>query len=114
MSGGMTDEAQRSSVMITHADGTTETVDMVDLEAKAGNVPLRLNDRVYVPLSTQRVVVLGGVNKPDAFPFDDKHPMSIVEAIVLRGALLGWGSSIKSSFYGRPAGRPNASLFMSN
>lgn len=88
MAGGFSAEAEQSGVILTHSDGTIETVDMVDLLARGANIILRGDDRVFVPRNTARIAVLGrGVLAPQSFLLDVKHPWKVTEAIARAGGI---------------------------
>lgn len=81
LAGGCTPLASQSGVIITHADGKTETVDTIELAARGGNVTLRADDLITVPRNTARITILGGVQLPGAVPLDERHPLRLTEAI---------------------------------
>lgn len=81
LAGGLTQQAVASKTTIAHLDGAQERVDYSELLEKGANHALQEGDRVTIPLSTTKYAVLGMVGAPGAFPLDERHPPTVVEAI---------------------------------
>ena len=49
------------------------------------NMPLQPGDMMVVPESQDRIAVLGAVNRPGTYPYDQVKPMKLIDAIGLAG-----------------------------
>ena len=83
LAGGITPQAAAAKTTIAHLDGTQDTVDYTALLDNGANHPLYEGDRITVPTSTAKIAVLGLVVAPGAFPLDEHHPPTVMDAIAL-------------------------------
>jgi len=80
---GITERAAPAKTTVAHLDGSQEIVDYPSLLEKGANHPLQEGDRVTVPTSLAKFAVLGMVAAPGAFPLDEHHPPTVMDAIAL-------------------------------
>jgi len=84
--GGLTDQASSSKVQVLHLDGTQESVDLSPLIVDGTPTPapkLQDGDLVVVPTLTSRVVIMGLVKNPGAYPLVDGHQYTVTDAIAM-------------------------------
>ncbi|HOS43237.1 MAG TPA: SLBB domain-containing protein [Armatimonadota bacterium] len=87
LAGGATELAALRRVTVMRRDGTAKQVDVsgiVNGQVKE-NLPLSAGDLVIVPELTDKVAVLGMVQRPGAFLLAEDRPLSVVEAIAQAG-----------------------------
>jgi polysaccharide export outer membrane protein len=81
LSGGLNVDADRDHVLVTHRDGTTETVSLPDGNAPIGGPVLRAADAVVVQRVKLRFVsVQGAVQKQGLMPY--REGLKITEALM--------------------------------
>ena len=83
LAGGLETDAG-SKMVVTHADGTTETFRISDVMggSAAGKTYLQAHDTVNVPRA-QIVYVLGDVRRPGGFPLRDEERLTALQALAL-------------------------------
>lgn len=88
MAGGLTPFAATGQVTLTSGETVLQDIDYITMAENGKNLPMRNGDRIVVPTSTARIAVLGQVNSPGNFTFDERRPMTVIDAIALaKGAL---------------------------
>ncbi|MDQ3813680.1 MAG: SLBB domain-containing protein [Armatimonadota bacterium] len=93
--GGPTNDAALRRVTIQRRAGQSQTVDIFDAIKKGGkkpNVVLQEGDYVVVPKNTNRVTVLGAVQKSGDYPIPEDEPMTVGKALTLAGGPAGGAS----------------------
>ena len=79
--------ADPAHVVVTHEDGTKQTLDLSDPQAEAGtatDVVMTPGDVVYVPQQTGKVSVVGEVKQPLVLPY--RPNLTILEAVAECGS----------------------------
>lgn len=88
LAGGVLANPALGQVAIVRKGGPTEQVNLVPalVEGKVTQNPkLEPGDLVIVPESTKRISVLGMVNRPGPYPFNDSKSLRVVDAISMAG-----------------------------
>lgn len=86
--GGPMLTADAAKSVVTHADGSEQTLDLSHPERKsdtAVNIALRPGDVVYVPEQQAKVTVVGEVKQPGMIPY--KENLTVLEAISASGSV---------------------------
>ncbi len=88
-SGGAMMTGDSVNAVITHADGSKQTVDLSRPETKSGtpvDLPLKPGDIVYIPEQLGKVSVVGQVKQPGSLPYNDH--LTVLEAITDSGGII--------------------------
>ena len=85
--GGVTLLGSLRQITITHKNGQMQMVDALDAIKKGQASPVKLQDGDYVvvPQNLNRVLVMGAVRSPSAYPLPEDRPLSVGEALALAG-----------------------------
>ena len=87
--GGAMTTADSASAVVTHADGTKQTLDLTHPETKHGtpaDLVLDPGDVVYLPEQLGKVSVVGQVKQPGSLPWNDH--LTVLEAITDSGGII--------------------------
>ena len=89
LAGGYTDNAALSKATVRHADGTSTVVNLYDVlvqQRADADVRLHAGDVLDIPEASDRVTVLGAVNKPGIYIIPDGQVLSVAKAVALAGS----------------------------
>ncbi len=88
LAGGMSDNANLTSVRIQHADGTDQTVDLSNLLLNGAPIQLprlRHGDIVVVAESQAHFAILGFIAKPGYYPIPSGKTLDLSQAVAIAG-----------------------------
>lgn len=87
---GITEKGLASAVVVER-DGVKRTVDVFSALAKGEplNFPIFPGDNIVVPVSMNRVLVMGGVSEAGYINIPEDRPLSLTEAITIAGGTRG-------------------------
>ncbi|MHB1456580.1 MAG: SLBB domain-containing protein [Armatimonadota bacterium] len=84
IAGGLLPEASTDNVKITSLNGTSQVVNITSAVMDGKTIPdakLQSGDMISIPESTSRIIVLGFVSQPGAFPVKDGANITLADAL---------------------------------
>lgn len=90
MAGGATEDGAISKVVLTHKDGSSETVDLTPFveNGKLENSPkVAPGDLIVVPESRKRIAVMGWVRSPNFYPLRDNENLNLSDVLSMAGGV---------------------------
>ena len=88
LAGGLTPLAATGNITISTGETVIPSIDYITMAETGKNLLLRNGDRVFVPTSNARIAVLGMVTSPGNYTFDERRPLTAVDAIALAKGVL--------------------------